>query len=189
MKQCNTCGISKELSEFSKRSDRSSGYKSNCILCERNRNKEYYKNNIEKEKLRKKEYSVVRYALNPAKVKLETRKWTKTNRIKNPSSRMIESVRTRVYEFLKRNNITKRNKTFEIVGCTPEFLKEYLANLFIEDMSWENYGRNGWSIDHIIPLSSVSTKEEIYKLCYYTNLQPLWERDNIIKGNKIFQIR
>jgi len=52
-------------------------------------------------------------------------------------------------------------------------------------MSWENYGRNGWHVDHIIPLSSAKTEEEIYKLCHYTNLQPLWEVDNIKKGNKI----
>ena len=42
-----------------------------------------------------------------------------------------------------------------------------------------------WQIDHIIPLSSAITKEEIYKLCYYTNLQPLWKIDNIKKSNKI----
>jgi hypothetical protein len=49
-------------------------------------------------------------------------------------------------------------------------------------MNFENYGKNGWHIDHIIPLSSASTEKEIIKLCHYSNLQPLWWDDNIRKG-------
>jgi hypothetical protein len=86
---------------------------------------------------------------------------------------------------LKKNNISKKNKTFDIVGCTPEFLREYIEQKFTEGMSWDNYGRNGWHVDHIIPLSSAKNESEIYKLCHYTNLQPLWESENIKKSNKI----
>lgn len=98
---------------------------------------------------------------------------------------LICSVRSRVNGFLKNNNITKKNKTFNIVGCTPEFLKEYIEHKFIEGMSWDNYGRNGWHVDHITPLSSAKNEDEIYELCHYTNLQPLWAKDNIKKSNKI----
>jgi hypothetical protein len=52
-------------------------------------------------------------------------------------------------------------------------------------MSWDNYGFYGWHIDHVIPLSSAKTEEEVYKLCHYTNLQPLWAEDNLKKGSKI----
>jgi len=78
----------------------------------------------------------------------------------------------------------KTNKTFNIIGCTPEFLKEYIENQFTEGMTWENHGQFGWHIDHIIPLSSVKTEEELYPLFHYTNLQPLWWLDNIKKGTK-----
>jgi hypothetical protein len=52
-------------------------------------------------------------------------------------------------------------------------------------MSWENYGFYGWHIDHKIPLDAGKTEEEIYKLCHFTNLQPLWGDINIKKGKKI----
>ena len=79
----------------------------------------------------------------------------------------------------------KDNPTFDIIGCTPQFLKEYLEKQFTKDMSWENHGLFGWHIDHIIPLSSANTEEELYKLCHYTNLQPLWAKDNLAKSNKL----
>ena len=96
----------------------------------------------------------------------------------------MNDVRYRIWFYLKSNNITKKNKTFDIVGCSPEFLKEHLEKQFISGMTWEN--RNEWHIDHIIPLSSAKTEDELYKLCHYTNLQPLWAEDNLKKSNKIF---
>jgi hypothetical protein len=51
-------------------------------------------------------------------------------------------------------------------------------------MSWENHGE--WHIDHIVPLSSAITEEELRKLSHYTNLQPLWATDNLSKGSKNF---
>jgi hypothetical protein len=80
----------------------------------------------------------------------------------------------------------KDRKTFDIIGCTPQFLKEHLENQFVGDMNWNNHGLFGWHIDHIIPLSSAKTEEELYKLCHYSNLQPLWAEDNLKKSNKIF---
>jgi len=97
--------------------------------------------------------------------------------------KLNKSVRGRIYKFLKTNNITKTNKTFDIVGCSPEFLKEHLEQQFTKGMSWDNQGK--WHIDHKIPLSSAKTEEEIYKLCHYSNLQPLWAEDNLKKGCKI----
>lgn len=85
--------------------------------------------------------------------------------------------------FMKSNNITKRNRTFEIVGCSPEYLKEHLEKQFTDGMSWEKLGKE-IHIDHIIPLASAKNEEEVYRLCHYSNLQPLWAIDNIKKGSK-----
>lgn len=81
-----------------------------------------------------------------------------------------------------RGFLLKKNKTFNYFGCTPQFLKEYLESQFVNGMSWDNHG--DWNIDHIIPLSLSKTEEELYKLCFYKNLQPLWAEDNLKKSNK-----
>jgi hypothetical protein len=52
-------------------------------------------------------------------------------------------------------------------------------------MSWDNYGYYGWHVDHKIPLDCGKNKEEIYELCHYTNLQPLWWYDNLSKNKNI----
>jgi hypothetical protein len=141
----------------------------------KNLSKKYYQNNREKRLEYRKEYS---------KNNREKRNEYLSNKKKiDPIYRLSCIVRNRLYSFLKNKNITKQNKTFDIVGCSPQFLKEYLENQFTNGMSWDN--RCEWHIDHIIPLSSATTEEDIYKLCHYTNLQPLWAEDNLSKSNKI----
>ena len=104
----------------------------------------------------------------------------------NPLFKLMSNCRSRVSRILFVNNIRKKNKTSEIIGCSKEFLKEHLEKQFTNGMTWDNYGLYGWHIDHIIPLSSAKTEDEIYKLCHYTNLQPLWWFDNLKKGNKLY---
>ena len=94
------------------------------------------------------------------------------------------NVRNRVKMFLKSKNFDLDiNRIYDIVGCSPEELRDYLSTKFTEGMLWENYGE--WHIDHIIPISSANTKDDVYRLSHYTNLQPLWKEDNLKKGNKI----
>ena len=83
----------------------------------------------------------------------------------------------------KQGKISK--SVINIVGCTPEKLKEHIESKFVDNMSWDNYGYRGWHLDHIIPLCTAKTIEEVYSLNHYTNLQPLWAIDNMKKGKKI----
>ena len=71
------------------------------------------------------------------------------------------------------------------LGCTIEELKLYLAAKFQPGMSWENWSFAGWHIDHIRPLASFDlTDSAQFKLAvHYTNLQPLWAKDNFSKGD------
>jgi hypothetical protein len=56
-----------------------------------------------------------------------------------------------------------------------------------EYMTWENWSKYGWHIDHIKPLSSfnLTDYEQLKMACHYTNLQPMWAKDNLIKSNKV----
>jgi hypothetical protein len=61
-----------------------------------------------------------------------------------------------------------------------------LEGLFRDGMSWDNYGVNGWHIDHIKPLSAfdLTIESNLYLVWNYTNLRPLWATDNLRKGKK-----
>jgi len=99
--------------------------------------------------------------------------------------RITQNMRSRINVALKKN--VKSKKTKDLIGCSVDFLLKYLESKFAEGMSWENYGHSTWHIDHIIPLSSFDLidPEQLAKACHYTNLQPLWATDNIVKGNKL----
>ncbi len=76
-----------------------------------------------------------------------------------------------------------KNWKFYVCGIA----REHLEKQFKEGMTWENHGLYGWHIDHIIPCASFDlTDLEQQKKCFhYTNLQPLWAKENLIKGVKI----
>lgn len=80
---------------------------------------------------------------------------------------------------------SKSDSTFNLLGCSFKFLKQHLESKFTEGMNWDNYGINGWEIDHILPCISFDlSKPEEQKLCFhYTNLQPLWASINRAKNN------
>lgn len=80
------------------------------------------------------------------------------------------------------NGFKKGKLTNTLLGCEYEFFKDYIENQFTKDMCWSNI-----HIDHIKPLSSATTLEEVYQISHYTNFQPLLSVDNIIKSNKIIE--
>jgi len=73
------------------------------------------------------------------------------------------------------------------LGCSiPEFIK-YIEAQFSPGMSWENWSRKGWHLDHKQPLASfdLTDSEQAKIACHYSNLQPLWAKANEAKGAKI----
>lgn len=118
--------------------------------------------------------------------KSRRREWLKSLPRSHPT-RLKIAVMSSIREALKKQRNKKKTRTAELIGCTVPFLKTYLENKFTNGMSWENQGRNGWHIDHIRPCTSfdLSKVEEQKKCFHYTNLQPLWESENIRKSNKI----
>ena len=96
-----------------------------------------------------------------------------------------ELIRSRTRSILRKKGFSKKSRFCEYIGCTELELIKHLEGQFKDGMTWENQGFMGWHIDHVIPLGSAKTVEEVYILCHYTNLQPLWREDNISKGNKM----
>jgi hypothetical protein len=210
-KICRKCNEEKKSCEFGKNNQNKDGLKSYCNECRklesklyRENNKEkrsetlkkYYKNNKEKELLRFKNYveknpekrknTLLKYNIKNREKRNEgARNWKKNQRRTNPKYRLINNLRLRTKDFIKGQKNFNHIKTLEVLGCSKNFLKEYLENKFTDGMTWDNYGFYGWHIDHIIPLSSAKTEEDVIKLCHYTNLQPLWSEDNLKKGSKI----
>ncbi len=102
----------------------------------------------------------------------------------DPEFKLMKTLRSRLNSALKRKNVKKNHKTMDLIGASPAFVMGYLEAKFTEGMTWENHGN--WHIDHIQPCCSFDLiKEEEQKKCFhYTNLQPLWAKDNLQKGGK-----
>lgn len=163
--------------------------------------KEYRKNSKEKikeynkiyDKVNKEKLKEYRKA-NKDKLKEYSKEWRKSNREKinkyhkerrlsYPLYKMACNLRTRTYQAFKNKGYSKNTKTQEMLGVDWEIAKMHIERQFTEGMSWDNYGE--WHIDHIIPLASENTQERLKQLCHYTNLQPMWAIDNVIKSSSI----
>ena len=128
---------------------------------------------------------VKRYWRNGGKeksLKLKREKWKN-----DPEYKLVEVARHRMRAMIVKGY--KSAHTMELVGCTPEFLRQYLESKFQPGMSWNNFGKGEgkWNVDHILPCSRFDLKsEEHQRICFnYRNLQPLWENENTLKKDKL----
>ena len=149
----------------------------------------------EERKLAEKEYGINYRRTH----KEETKKWVENHKKERKIHRdkywkkklktdinfkLASNLRRRLHNALQNNQ--KVGSAVKDLGCSVSELRLYLESKFKEGMSWDNWGRTGWHIDHIKPLSSfnLQNKDDFLKANHYTNLQPLWAEENIKKGNK-----
>jgi len=97
------------------------------------------------------------------------------------SIRLRRNLRSRLNKAVSGNY--KTGSAIKDLGCSIEELKIKLMRAWSPGMTWKNYGLRGWNIDHILPLClfDLTDPEQLKTACHYTNLQPLWERDNLEK--------
>jgi len=97
----------------------------------------------------------------------------------DPLYKLRKTMRLLIRDAFKRSNLSKCKSTVDIIGLTPAEFKLHIESQFEPWMNWSNKGLYngtpgyGWDIDHITPLSSASTAEEVCLLNHYTNLRPL----------------
>lgn len=105
----------------------------------------------------------------------------------NLQYRLKMNLKNRIWFAL--NGVAKSAHTLELIGCTIEELKVHLEKQFTQGMTWDNHSYEGWHIDHIRPCASFDlTDPEQQKQCFnYTNLQPMWAKENMSKGDKYEQ--
>jgi hypothetical protein len=85
----------------------------------------------------------------------------------------------------RRREYTKSESLKKITGLAVDVLIKYLLKTFKENYGYEWEGQESVHIDHIIPLSTAKTEEDVKKLCHYTNLQLLKAKDNLEKKDRL----
>ena len=207
-KTCTKCNIEKDFDCFHKEKKGKFGLKSRCKDChlEYKRNNpmenEYNRRNYLKYQEKKKAYSRKYKEENAEQVKQYNLEYNArpivklSKRIKNieyekqrmkndPVYKLRRTLSSKISQAITGSGYTKRAKAFDVLGVSYKFVRNYLERQFQEGMSWDNYGE--WQIDHIKPLSSAETEQDVINLNHYTNLQPLWSRENREKNNKIIE--
>lgn len=151
----------------------SAKYKDSILI----RQRKYYLENKEKIQKYNKEWSKTYRAKNIDKIRIYRRHYEKNCMSEN--NKLIRNLRNRINSSL--SGLEKSESTIKLLGCTIDFLKEYLELKFTKGMTWENRGISGWHVDHIKPCSSFDLSDpEQQKICFhYTNLQPLWATTKI----------
>lgn len=153
--------------------------------------KNYYENNKENIKLNQERYKqknieIIKEKrrqykqLNKEKIRAAKNKRLKTD----INFKLRKSIRNRLQLALK-HNYTK-GLAFSNLGCSLSDLKLHIEKQFKLGMTWDNWRFNGWHLDHIKPLCSfdLTNPEQLKIATHYTNLQPLWAKENLSKNGK-----
>jgi hypothetical protein len=111
------------------------------------------------------------------------REYSVSRRKRDPLFVLAGRARSRASKAIRLAGFSKKTTTDEILGCSWAQLKEHIEAQFSPGMSWSN--RHLWHIDHIIPIASAATEDDLIAVCHYTNLQPLWAAENLRKSDKL----
>jgi hypothetical protein len=216
-KKCPRCNTVKRRSDFSRNPARGDGISSHCKECRSlmyreqkskilSKSHEYYIKNsewiAEKKKIYRKNNPHIAklwWAANPQKVaeykerhRPNFKIWAKKHRekYKHDLRRKVNSViSSTIYKNLKQNNGKQGESWTKMLPYSVEQLMRHIEKQFYGGMSWENYGKYGWHIDHKIPRAAFNFRAYTdidFKKCWaLKNLQPMWAHDNHVKRDKL----
>lgn len=137
----------------------------------------------------------------PAKVekaRQRTREWNKNNpgrataqkrerRKTDLNFKLRSHARSRLWQILKKYDGIKRESAIKLLGCSIDDFKKHIESQFRPGMTWDNWSPNGWHIDHIKPLAvfDFTDLKQQQEALHYTNMQPLWWMENLLKAAKV----
>ena len=192
-KTCKYCLESFPLIKFNKITKRQKCYKNGvwqgidpaCVDCRKSRNRTKAKTHYQKHQVQITETARKRF--NTEKYRKYNRNYTRKKRKTDIHYRIKDNCRRRIGVALRNVGAKKSNYTMNLIGCSISELRNHLESQFKEGMTWENHSLHGWHIDHKLPCASfdLSKPEEQKKCFHYSNLQPLWAKDNRSKSNRI----
>lgn len=178
-KKCSICNIEKSNLHFHKKCTSKDGLHHICKECRIPLTREY--NNLNKEKVKK---SIKKWRENNPNYKRNPH-YCRERRSNDTLFKLNNNVRSLITQSLIRKNTIKSKKTTNILGCDLDYFKNYIEKQFLNWMTWDNMGNTcnnsyncSWDLDHIIPMCSAKTEDEIYKLNHYSNFQPLCSKIN-----------
>ena len=197
-KTCKNCLLKKPLEEFRIRTD-NKRHKNICKKCENikhyeyiSKNKEYYNENKEKIHKRRKELREINkeHINELAKIsnKRNRKKISAREKIRFDNDilfRFKKRIRQNIRQSFTKKNFIKKENTEKIIGCNFEFFLNHLLQTYKNNYGYEWDKIEKVHIDHIIPLCTAHSEDEVIKLCHYTNLQLLKEKDNLLKSSKL----
>jgi hypothetical protein len=158
------------------------------------RNQENYISNQKERKEKQKKYNTVNKSKRKEynqlpEVKKQNNEYSKKYYKSSPEKHLAKNIRCSVSMRIREINSKKDQSTLNIIGLKSwDTFKQHIESQFTEGMNWGNYGNKvetDWSIDHIVPIISAKTLEQVKKLNHYSNLRPLWHIDNIKKRDKL----
>ena len=144
-------------------------------------NKKYLQENHESIMARRKIY----IKENIDMINSKRRVYDKKRRENDQIYRFKVQIRHLINHSMERKGYKKSSRTHEILGCDYNFFIDYLFKTYKDNYGVEYDGSENVHIDHIIPLATAKTEDEVIKLCHYTNLQLLRAEDNLEKSNKV----
>lgn len=181
MRICTKCKAEKSIEEFRLRKDRAPGARqSACKACCRAIANNWKLRNPERTRELSRQSAAAFFAKFPERVRENSRRSVK-NRLKNSIDfRILHNLRRRLNKAVKGTVRSKR--TQELLGCSIPHFKAWMEFWMQPGMTWENYGE--WHVDHKRPCISFNMKDpEQQRQCFhYTNLQPLWAKENLQKS-------
>lgn len=200
-KVCSKCKLEKSTTQFGKRKLSKDGLMVWCKLCmseydkarektqqrqesrskNPSRSREHRRNKYLEPNRRSKSLESMKAYYQKNKANLIKKKIADEK--KDAISVLKSGIKTRIRNVFKRSPYTKKSRTHEILGCSYEEFLQHIERQFLPGMSWER--RSEIHIDHIVPLASAKNEQDLIALNHFTNLRPMWAKDNLAKGDAI----